>query len=354
MPWRTPPNDPPVDYLDFPDFYTNPFIESIADNRRWSISDKDKKPIDMHRLVYYNDPTMGAKFTDETSMRTLHELCEILPNASNNAYHLESTIDGACVLDIEKTCPAKLRDKLMRLPYIYAERSLSGKGYHLVLPINLFENLFEKYPNASKKAVIKKKNKDFELLFEHWVTFTRDTKNIPPATGTITVEELFEDLFKEQITISTMDFALTTVNKDAQYNVYLEELYNQVIANYHKTPEDFDNDMSRFEYSKVTFIEDTLYLIIARTVAYQAQLNQRLENQGRAQDCKQLPTSDPSERSMLVYEVAKATIPYRDKHDQIRNGVPWLMYYAQKAVGSNRRLTEQSKSLYEPRKETTS
>ncbi|MFP3802932.1 hypothetical protein, partial [Paraburkholderia sp. SIMBA_027] len=47
---------------------------------------------------------------------------------------------------------------------------MSGRGYHLVIPVPT--NLHD-FPVAVGKRVLREEHGWYELLFEHWVTFTR-------------------------------------------------------------------------------------------------------------------------------------------------------------------------------------
>lgn len=63
---------------------------------------------------------------------------------------------------------------------------MSGLGYHLVFPEP--KGLLAKYPNAAGKHVIKKRSGDYEVHFEHWVTFTRNN-DVRPGDGSGSFEK---------------------------------------------------------------------------------------------------------------------------------------------------------------------
>ena len=74
---------------------------------------------------------IGATTTDNTCLMTLPELCENIERITgsapaNNAYYLDALIDNWVVLDIEPKFTKETLDKLLTLPYIYGELSLSG------------------------------------------------------------------------------------------------------------------------------------------------------------------------------------------------------------------------------------
>src|SRR5699024_2889070 len=110
----------------------------------------------------------------------LNELVDFLPNAANHALRLNALVDRVAVLDIEKTCPDELKEALCRLPALYRERSMSGQGVHLVLPL---PDSFEDFRDAAAKRVVKGPHGWYEILLGHYVTFTRDV--LPEPTNVL-------------------------------------------------------------------------------------------------------------------------------------------------------------------------
>ena len=92
----------------FPKFRENTFIQTIANDKRWTVSTADKVPIDMHILKYRNE-IKGAFHASDLCLMTLDEVNELIPNASNHAYHFDYQITNAIVLDIEPKCPEILK-----------------------------------------------------------------------------------------------------------------------------------------------------------------------------------------------------------------------------------------------------
>ena len=105
------------DYTDFGEFYSHPFIQSIQKYKRWSVSDKDKRPIDIVDYISFRKIN-GAQTTDEHSLVDLATLCEAIPTASNNAYFMDVMVDDFMILDIEPECPQDIKDEMLKLPYI--------------------------------------------------------------------------------------------------------------------------------------------------------------------------------------------------------------------------------------------
>ena len=122
--------------LVFPNFYDNEVITHVLGPRAiWAVSDPTSKmPIDIRHLLdgcsgcTHPGPVRGAWARDERVLVTLDELTAGLPTASNCAMFVDAPSQGCVILDIEKTCPADVRDQLLAIGALYAETSLSGKG----------------------------------------------------------------------------------------------------------------------------------------------------------------------------------------------------------------------------------
>lgn len=296
-------------FHNFDDFYNHPFIKSITDNEKWTVSDKDKKPIDMFAYKYRQQIT-GALFTDNKSLVSLPELCELIPNARNNAYFMDSIVDKFVVLDIEPICPDVIKQKLLKTKYVYGEISMSGKGYHLIYPL---PDCFSKYPIAQKKIVMKEEHGYYEILLQHYVTFTRNM--LPDATGGEDFEKIFEELASTQKETIRKDIDVQELKPN---DIPLEKdiLITLNHLDYNKTPIDFYNDMSKYEYGFMGF------------------LYYKLKKQLALQDYKEHKYSD-NEKAWLLYTVAKNKIPKRQKHDEYRNNLPWLLYLASEIIAKD-------------------
>ena len=298
---------------DFPDFYNNEFIKTIATNPRWTVSDKDKVPIDMHALMHEKKIWGMSLKRDYNPLVTLDVLNDFLPNAANNAYYLDALEDKFVVLDIEPKCPEIVKESMTKLPYVYGEVSMSGKGYHLVFPL---PELINNYPNAMTKLALKHELGYFEILLNHMVTFTR--KVLPPCNPEYKMED-FEHIFellaeqaKETKTSTSTITSIDDINTDniPNFQSIVHTLENQT---YGKTINDFGDDYSRYEFGICGF--------------YMAILKRMLPDR----KFKDHEYTD-EEMAIIVYSVVSEKLPYRDKHDSIRNNMPWLLYLSSKVV----------------------
>ena len=311
-------------YLDFPEFYNHPFIQSIADTERWTVSDNTKKPLDMFIWIY-QQRIAGAATTDSNSLVSLQRLCEVLPNATNNTFFMDALADNFVMLDIEKTCPDDIKQELLKLPYIYGETSLSGKGYHLVFPI---PDCFSEYPAAMKKTVMKEEHGYYEILLNHYVMFTRNM--IPAATGDGDFEAFFrsmcakqKDTHRESVEINDME-----PMPGPDYDKIVALLMRQ---DYKKSTSDFSEDISKYEYGFMGFLHYKLNQILkVNTIAIEKVYSEELGKE----ISKKYVYSD-NERAWILYTVAKERIPYRAKHDEFRDNLPWLLYLAREIIAKN-------------------
>lgn len=305
------PTEPILDHRSaFPDFYDNPTITDLAHESRWTISDSDKVPIDIRGLQAFGR-LRGAYAPTDECLVPLDELMAFIPNAANNAFRVDAQVDGVAILDIEKTCPPELKEALNRMPALYRERSMSGHGLHLVMPL---PKNFHTYPDAVGKRVLKGPNGWYEVLLGHYVTFTRDV--IPEPVDIHADYSSWEQLWQRLASAAKPSPTLADLEVllDRPDIVRSEEIIDYaILMSKKKTIEDFDQDASRFEFSVLS----SLYHFI---------------------DWRTRPLSllgkgyGETELVWMLYDAARRVLPYRDKHDQMRNGVPYLFDQALRKV----------------------
>lgn len=320
-----------MDYTDFMDFYNNPAIQRIANNKRWTVSTtkdvvdkkgkkRSKMPVDMYELIH-NSRIWGCAWDrGHHPLVDLQTVCDTLPTAKTNTYLLDATDDGLVVLDVEGRCPEHLKREFLKLPYLYGEISMSGYGLHLVF--ELPRQILNKYPNAMTKASLQSENKDYEVLMaDHFITFTRNS--LPPSDGTCTVED-FERIFEALCRIQKKTVKFDTVNVadvDTESIPDFEKIMTYLRQfNYNKTLEDF-------EYPNKTGYDNSAYEHYA-TRYYYTQLKKCIYNSAYTG-----AVYSDEEKAMLIYSIAKEKIPYREKHDEMRSGMPWLLFLVTRMIG---------------------
>ena len=329
----------PEDLRTWDEFRANDVIDALRPLPRWTVSGRlgddpqatAKAPIDMCELLDTGH-VRGARTHDETCLVTLDELADRLPNAANAAFYLTSAIDGCLVVDIEPGCPPEVSANLLAMPGIlYAEVSMSGRGYHLVMPRP--DNLSE-HPTAARKAVLRETHGWYELLCTHWVTFTR--RPIPEgnldraravdldAAPFSSIEDVFADLADH--TPADRNGAATDISTRDRRPVIRgdAEIIRRTVEDATprlKTLGDFDNDTSRWEFS----VLGTLHHAMRRPLI-RVGFMERQSYDGEAQ-------------AWLLYEAALQVLPHREKHDTKRHGRPYLLYEAAAMVAAHRDAT---------------
>ncbi|MEU7318371.1 hypothetical protein [Streptomyces sp. NPDC007083] len=319
----------------FPHFYGNPTIRALATACRWTISGRlgglgpdgedpgHKAPIDVRHLIEgcnsgcrHVGPLRGAFALDETCLLSLDELTTALPNAANTAYYLQAQTDGVVVVDVEPGCPQAVIADLLRLPgIVYSELSMSGRGFHLVVPMP--QNLYN-FPVAAGKRALREEHGWYEILLDHWCTFTRapipdhiahHVAALTTSAQFTTVEELYADLAAKARQTTGASAVAVSTDESMPDIPHATKLIEQTLAGDRQelnNPERFDHDLSRWEFS-----------VLAR-------LYHRLRTVQRTYESFGLVYS-AGDTAWLLYRAALDVIPSRPKHTQTRNGRPFLL-----------------------------
>ncbi|MFC8125519.1 hypothetical protein [Streptomyces sp. NPDC057302] len=321
----------------FPQFYGNPAIRTLASACRWTISGqigeetpdvstkppKRKAPIDVRHLLagctsscQHAGPLRGAFTLDETCLLTLDELTAAIPKAANTAFYLQAQTDGLLVLDIEADCPSGVATDLLRLPGIlYSELSMSGQGFHLVMPL---PTNFHDFPVAAGKRVLREEHGWYELLLDHWSTFTRQpvpdriVAHVNAATSApafASIEDLYAQLAVNARENSGASASAVDTAEDMPDIPYSQAIIEQTLVSAHhqlRDPGDFNHDMSRWEFSVL------------------ASLYGWMRTQLRAYSALGVAYST-GDTTWLLYKAALDVIPARPKHSERRNGRPFLL-----------------------------
>lgn len=310
-------------------FRQNPFVNSIATTKKWTVSTNTKMPIDMF-IFKYRQQIKGALFTDDTSLTTLDEVNELIPNAANYAFYLDAITDKFVVLDIEPTCPDEIKAKLQAMPCLYCETSMSGKGIHMVF--RLPEDILMKYPEAQNKIVFKEEHKYYEILLNHYVTFTANQLPFSHENNPEPFRKLFEEMARTQKeTVKTeIDISAITEKPGGPYTDLILETLMSHRKEYKKTLSDFYDDNSKYEFAYIAFLYN------------------RLQKMTEIPNIKARYAYTDSEKAWFLYTVATEYLPYRAKHDESRNNLPWLLYLSGEVIAHNKNQKKNKKEKKQP------
>lgn len=312
-------------WMNYLSFYNHPFIMSIKDNEAWTVSDKNKRPMDIKGFIE-NERLFGATEPTKKCLTTLPSLIETIPNAVNHTYYINSYRDNFIILDVEKTCPDELKEEFLKLPFIYGETSMSGQGYHLVF---YKDDLFENFPDLKSKTKMQDEDRYYEILINHWVTFTRNMIE-PPAEpeGSISTwfNKLAENENQKMIDFDASEFEIVDPNDIPEYMFLYENTKKR--TNYNKTRSDFKDDDSRYEFGYAGHIVAVLWKMLSLS---------NILRTGHEYTV--------SEKAQIAYDVFVDLIPHRSKHDSKRGNVPYLMYIIQIQVQKKEKEQEKKSNV---------
>lgn len=323
----------------FPEFYTSPIAQALADVKKWTISTDTKMPININELLE-RSLVKGAWDTTERCLTDLVTLANRVPSASNNAYYLEATSDGFIVLDIEKDCDPALAARFLReLPWTYAERSMSGYGYHLVLPL---PTNYWQFKNALTNVVLKSSDGTYEILLNHWVTFTREAlphglKDVPQNGKTMldkhrmqAWDALYEMLAKDA---TNRELERVTVSSERPYIPYGQQIVADLLqADQSRTIDDYRGDWSKLHFHLIGRWNKQLDMILP----IYAQMPDLSESDEFMHDKPVgLHTYDLGAKAWLIYDALSQYVPHRSKHDTLRRGIPFLLDRVCWAIGAS-------------------
>lgn len=314
----------------YKNFRSQPWIQKIAEKRKWTICDNTKMPIDMF-VLQYRHAICGANSEKPWSLLTLDEVHKIVPDQANFDFYMQGVLDGIVVLDIEPDCPEQIKQNLLKLPALYCEESMSGKGIHMVFPYP--HKIAAKIPNIQSKVVLKPKHKWYEILLYHYVTFTgREIKHTPTKSidhfnklfKGLAIQKIKHDQNRHNIEISIEDIQELEPKGCPVLNDILYYIKNEA-SHRSKTPADYGNDLSTYEYYHMAYLDHKLESILK--ISY-------IDDGIKATKPLSL-----AERAWCVYTAGSKFLPYRDKHEVYKKyndiRVPWLLYLSLKAIENN-------------------
>lgn len=245
--------------------------------------------------------------------------------AANTAFYLRAPSDGLLVIDIEKSCPEEIALQLLGLPGIlYTELSMSGRGYHLIAPLPLN---FSDHQAAAGARVLREEHGWYEILLDHWVTFTR--RPVPrdvlaraqaPEDGPFSsVDDLYAELATNARHASASAREIYTADEPPEIPGGSHIITQTLAHSRHrlKSLDDFGGDCSRYEFSAL----GTLYRqMLSPMVA--------LISTGHS--------FSASDQAWLLYQAALQVIPPRPKHNERRNGRAFLLDRAAAMIAQQR------------------
>lgn len=318
----------------------NKLVQQLANEKQWTVSDKEKKPVDARYLLDTNNVRNARVLDDPYPLVTLHELNES-PNLihTNRAYRLQSQNNNIIVIDVE---PHADKDMLMmskNFPAHYTEISRNG-GVHLLIEVP------ERIKNAENSylfdtVVVKNKAGDMEVILnDHFITFTKRIVTDKPIADFENNPEQYAQLEKFLANIVKMDEE-AKIDRELKRQMAVEftdenldvDTINKVIKSLpfsefierqkEKDPKSFTDkkgspDWSRYEGSISTACAGHIFRFtknLKSTVVLKDTFGHLTEN----------------DWIYASYLMLKEIVPTRDKHTEVREGMPWLLFNSQSA-----------------------
>ena len=202
---------------------------------------------------------------------------------------------------------------------------MSGKGWHILFPVRP-DMLTD--PIIGPRAVMRHPRGWYEVLFQHWVTFTRNpgtppthgahTSNVPEMT-TRSVDDIVYALcdYMRETSQPVRDI---TDTDDVDFSILTDSdkfIVKSIIDNiddiHDKDPDYFHHDMSRWEFSRINTVITKVNTDVELFLAYPEYAGEKY-------------TINEDRFIAMVYKIIIETIPERSKHRTNRNGLPFLLH----------------------------
>lgn len=336
-------------------FKQNPLIAELACEPNWTMSDVQKRPVNAKRYLETGLVT-NAKWNDGSPLVTLDELDKDKNlNAVNRAYRLKARENLVIAIDVEPVAPDAMKRDVLNFPAHYTESSTNG-GVHLLIKVPkdcvtdenqyLFQDL-----SVFKEPVPKDETREayYEVLFnDHFITFTKrmdtrkpcaDFEHDPVAKNKL--KQFLDQLVvldrerKKQRELAKkyqIENIKAWIDNDKQMTVRqfiaLEPFKNAKKQALEKHLDDFGGDDSRYEMSVASCIAShvlRIHKLAKDTISFR----------------KIAASLSEQELIYAIYLLLKDVIPYREKHNETRQGLPWLIFVSKQAYAFIKAAREQ-------------
>lgn len=335
-------------------FSKNPLIQLIAKDKNWTVSNNKKIPINA-RLFLNTDKIEPVKFNNGNPLVSLDELdANVNLQAVNRTYRLKARENRIIAIDVEPHSSQELKDYVLKFPAHLTELSTNG-GVHLFIKVPedlindenryMFDDL-----SVFKEPVPKEEQRQayYEVIFnDHFITFTKRMDIDKECTNFISNEIARKQLidFLEKIVELDRDkkesrelaknykieLAQNMIDNKSMERIdrfiALKALRSAIDQTSDKTIEDFGDDGSRYEMSVASTL--SAHVIKIHKLSIKTEMLHELASSLSEQDL-----------AYSVYRMIEDIVPYRDKHEEFRDGLPWLLYISKKSYEFIKSQTE--------------
>lgn len=330
-------------------FIQNPLIAHLSNDQYWTVSDDDKRPVNA-RILLDTGAVYNATFDKGSPLVTLNELdADQNLQCVNRAYRLQARQNRVIAVDIEPSAPEDMKERALTFPAHYTELSKNG-GVHLLILVPedlitednryMFDELSVfKEPVPKDKDGKETRSAHFEVLFnDHFVTFTKRMLVEKPFIDYNQDERAKRQLSKFLYDILRMDekkkeerelaklyrigmmesIVSEEKQKEIENFISLKPFENAKEQALNKDVSDFGGDGSRYEMSVangLAFHAIRIYNLAKDTISFK----------------KNAESLTEKDLAYAIYLLLSETVPYRDKHDEVRDGLPWLLFTSKRA-----------------------
>ena len=297
-------------------FDNNPTILKLASYPRWTVSTKTKEPLSLKNVQPMAPNPNFRRYRDDSDLVTLATVNAIsVLKDSNRAYRMNSLVSNIIMIDIETHVLPEVKDFLLTMPYGYGETSMSG-GTHLLVELPDTITFNPKYLPILTHNFAKSKEWGFEVITNnHFITFTKN--EIPKSQKQdSSVLTTLLDLLASEIQDSENKIAIANPNSgnsemEFENVKYLASLIpeNIKLEINQLDPKAFNNDLSRVDWQASMKIASYIKFLKDRSTY--------------APFIREFTSAEIIE---TIYRIISKRLPYREKHDTYRQGLPYLKY----------------------------
>lgn len=331
-------------------FLQNPLIQKMYAIPQWTVSDNDKRPINMREFIDTN--FARCKLFEQTHSNDLSALVtgyEIEQHPQLTNTNRTFRFDGndrrespILCIDVEPTAREEFMQLVLDLPVEYREWSTSG-GLHALVEVPP-HCLPKEAEYLFKLASLQHETKEYECIFNrHFMTFTKKVIETPShqlanpnSDDSKKLRDFLMHLVKMDEDNQKRRLMLEQAKRESMPDGYdLDNLPQEIenlslFANSYLinevsklTPDgDYGGNKSRYEYNVACRITGSIYREVHKA-------DNPFMSSLVGKEVKELGEWD---YTYACYMRLLEVLPERDKHTQSRQGMPWLLYVANTAT----------------------
>lgn len=348
-------------------FNNNSAILNLAEEKRWTVVDSQKRPLNIGHIVSNNFYSKKL-FSYKTEKEALQKL-DYFNNLKklywvNRTFRVNAKETNYIFIDIEANPGTADLKEIALLPIAYAELS-ANNGMHLAVYVP--EHLIAKFPGLFDDSSVVKygsdgKHSGVEVIFaDHFISLTKRTLNPAKSFGTYQYpymtdaqkQEAFEHLEHWLFGLAENHNARPAKSAKALFSNYSHKHGNgaafsesyitedaRILASQFTksqieklkaiSPSDYGYDYSRYQFN-----------VLAKAFGFYStnfksgfmdSANPFILDQIEYTMSNKLPEIPDKTIVLMLYSLALEILPRREKDDHFTNDMPFFMYQAQQVL----------------------